>query len=522
MAKILREPTAAAAQKYDLIIIGGGIYGAMLSLEASRRGLRSLLLERGDFGGATSFNSLRIIHGGLRYLQKMDLRRFRESVRERKWFLQAFPNLVVPLPCLMPLYGNGLKRPSLLRFALRANDLLSYRRNQDVDPNRHLPSGQIIDPDQTRNIYPEVEMKGLQGGAVWFDAFIPHAQRLLIEILRWSCEYGGTALNYVEASELLQSKQRVLGVAATDNETGRTYEYKSRIVVNATGPWCRDLAAYFDRDEPRLFRSSIAWNVLLNREPLSEYALAVTPGKESKEQVYFFIPWKGKVLAGTGHSPWQGNSEQPMPSSEALEGFLNDLNLAIPSLNIDEGDILHIFAGLLPVTRTGTVKLTTREVIVDHAEHDGPSGLYSISGVKFTTSRSVAEKTLHRIFPEKKLNSDSDLKDFNLPPDSRDERGIFDGNWLPLADESACKAMLGSLLKEEAVQHLDDLVVRRTDLWNDPPSALQVAPTICKLFDWDQQRRRQEIAKLKDKFAFFHNYQKPQQTNVTSGEALWH
>ncbi|MEJ2083967.1 MAG: FAD-dependent oxidoreductase [Acidobacteriota bacterium] len=109
---IERNPALFSRDSYDLLIIGGGIYGACLSLEASRRGLSSLVLERDDFGGATSWNSLRILHGGLRYLQHLDLKRFRESVAERRWFSFWFPELVRPLPCLMPLYGKSRGRRS--------------------------------------------------------------------------------------------------------------------------------------------------------------------------------------------------------------------------------------------------------------------------------------------------------------------------------------------------------------------------------------------------------------------------
>src|SRR5262245_12098444 len=119
---IRREPNAATQIQYDVIIIGGGIYGACMLLEAYRLGLRALLMERDDFGGATSWNSLRILHGGLRYLQTFDLPRFRQSVRERKWFCKNFPEYIRPLPCLMPLYGQGLKRPFILRTALAIND----------------------------------------------------------------------------------------------------------------------------------------------------------------------------------------------------------------------------------------------------------------------------------------------------------------------------------------------------------------------------------------------------------------
>ena len=491
MTRISRDPVSAARETYDLIIIGGGIYGAMLSLEASQRGLRPLLLERGDFGEHTSLNSLRIIHGGLRYLQSLDLHRFRESVAERRWFLRTFPNLVKPLPCLMPLYGGGLRRPFVLRMALWANALLSHNRNQGVREGHHLPSGHTIDVDQTQEIFSLVNRKGLKGGAVWYDAIMPDSQRLLINVLRWACELGATALNYVEARQLLKHKENVVGVMAIDRESGESHEYRANEVVNSCGPWCRDIAASFDRDKPTLFKGSLMWNVLLDREAISDHAVAVTP-KKAGGQTYFLVPWKGKLFAGTGHVPWvKGTSVRPMPSTDQLDEFLRDLNLAVPRLGLSMNDIIRVFSGLLPVTEEYGTKLVVREVILDHSDHDGPHGLFSISGVKFTTSRLVAEKTLNCIFPENKKPKST------LPPMSAiSQQGIFDFQWCPIDEDTVWKEDLRRLIAEESVLHLDDLILRRTSLGDNPPRAIKVTPFICDLFDWDETRRLQEIKRM--------------------------
>ncbi len=154
MAITERALEALAAERYDLVIVGGGIYGVMVSLEAVRRGLHPLLLERSDFGAATSHNSLRIVHGGLRDLQRVDLRRYYECVQERRWFLQNFPDLVEPLPCLMPLYGQGLRRPWVFRVGLMLNAALSLRRNVGVAPSLRLPSGGMLSREETSAIFP--------------------------------------------------------------------------------------------------------------------------------------------------------------------------------------------------------------------------------------------------------------------------------------------------------------------------------------------------------------------------------
>ena len=141
MTRIVREPIRAANEDYDIVIVGGGIYGAMLLLVATAHDLKAILIERNDFGSQTSFNSLRIIHGGLRYLQSLDIPRSKAMIAERAWFLKNFPDLIFHLPCLMPIYNRGLRSKSMLRFALRLDKLLSSnaRRSRGWRPSFMAP-----------------------------------------------------------------------------------------------------------------------------------------------------------------------------------------------------------------------------------------------------------------------------------------------------------------------------------------------------------------------------------------------
>jgi glycerol-3-phosphate dehydrogenase len=477
MSKIIRDPEGFTKKEYDLIIVGGGIYGVMLSYETSKRGLKSLLLEKADFGGATTFNCLRILHGGFRYLQTMNLHRFCESVAERKWFLRHFPTLVFPLPCLMPLYGNGLRRPALLWLASWINDVLSFKRNHGIPKDQHLPSGKIISATETKELAPVIDPRGLKGGVVWYDAYMPDSQRIVMELLRWSCKNGADALNYVEALELIKKRERVNGVKARDLESGNIYQFSSNVVVNAAGPWCREVATRFDRDVPELFKGSIAWNVLFDRPFFSSYALAVAP-KIHKAQTYFLLPFKGLLLAGTGHAPWSGSLENPRPSIKMIRDFIINLNYVVPSLKVSQKEILRIFAGLLPSLENGGAKLAVRERIFRHSDHRGPIGLYSVSGVKFTTARLVAEKTLKHIFNKKILN--------DLPPNSDSDSTepkliqmeVFSHAGSHANDWNQWEKYLGAIVATESVQHLDDLIFRRTNLWEDPHKATKVVQDI--------------------------------------------
>ena len=502
MGIIQRQPATAADKTYDIIIIGGGVYGVMLSFEASRRGLKSLLLEKDDFGGATTFNFLRILHGGFRYLQTFDFPRFRESVAERRWFMKTFPDLVKPLPCLMPLYGNGLRRTSILRIATWINNALSYKRNQDVPPEKHLPAGKIMDVEQTQRLFPSVDTHELQGAVVWYDAAVLSSERLVMEILRWACGHGATALNYVEAIKLLKNDNKVFGIEATDLESGQTYTYRSEVVVNTTGPWCRNVASCFDKDESSLFRSSLAWNVLFDRDAISSHALAVTPRKP-KGRTYFLLPWKGKLLAGTGHAPWSQGIDNPIPSPEMIQDFLSDLNMAVPSLGLKQKEIFYVFAGLLPAAKPGTTDLADREVILKHADHDGPKGFYSISGVKFTTARLVAEKALKQIFPQKKAKKNIWDEKPSASKNADDRHGILNFEWhnrgLSHQEEQEWRKGIRLIAEEESVRHLDDLVFRRTSLWDNPKRVLETGPLICELLHLDKSEWNEEIERLKRK-----------------------
>ena len=235
-----RDAQGLAGEEFDLVVVGGGVYGIMVALEAARRALRPLLLERGDFGAATSHNSLRIVHGGLRYLQTLDLPRFRESVVERRWFLRHFPDLVEPLPCLMPLYGDGLRRPWPMRAALALNDTLSPRRNAGVRTDRRLAASRVLGVRATRELYPDIDPSELKGAALWHDAFIPNVPRLLIEALNWACAHGARALNYVEARALVLKQDRIAGLRARDLVSGAELEVRAANQDNP-GPEAQDV-----------------------------------------------------------------------------------------------------------------------------------------------------------------------------------------------------------------------------------------------------------------------------------------
>lgn len=405
MVTIDRDPAGAEAAVYDLLVIGGGIQGATLTLEAARRGLSALLVERGDFGGATTANSLRIVHGGLRYLQSLDLPRFRESVAERRWWLRHFPDLVEPLPCLMPLYspprGGRMRRRPLFRLALAANELLSRRRNDGVSAGREIPPARLLSREETAELFPGVDRDGLRGSAFWHDAVISEPQRLMIELLRWACQAGARALDHTEAVELRTRQGRVAGLRAIDRVTGRSLELRARAVVSCAGPWNRELAGRFDRDLPELFRPVLGFNLLLDRAAPARTALAAA-SREAGAQTWFLVPVGGRTLAGTSYAP-AGERLESGPSEGEVDAFLAALRQAVPGWALRRDDVLRVLWGWLPADGTGSTLPSSRPVVHDHGAAGGPQGLFSVSGVKLTTARALSEKVIARVFAGERL-----------------------------------------------------------------------------------------------------------------------
>lgn len=492
MVEIRRDVQQCADEHFDLIIVGGGVYGIMLSLESGFRNKRSLLLESNDFGSATSFNHLRTIHGGLRYLQSMDLPRFFESIRERQWFFIHFPDFVKILPCVMPLFDKGVRRKSILKIALKINDRLSKKRNTSVIPEKHLPNGYILSNKETGNIFPQIVADGLKGSAVWFDGMITEPERLLMEILRWSCGMGAKALNYVHATGLTTIDCQTAGVKAYDKESKREFEFRAPIVINAAGPWNREVAGKFDKDYPSLFENYLLlWNILFNKKSISKFSLAVTPDKGSGH-TYFIHDWKGRLLIGTGEEEVPGHDISGYPTPQQIQKFIGEIHSAMPSLSLEPNDIDHIYCGVLPADKNS--RLTKREVILNHATHNGPKGLFSISGIKFTTSRLVAEKVLDIIFPEKKNEA---RRNASAPPAiAFGKRGAFPFDWRPFADQPEWLDDLRSIISEESVVHLDDLIFRRTNLGENKNRLSHVIHSIRRLFPWDDTTWEAELNRI--------------------------
>ncbi|ESA35876.1 fad dependent oxidoreductase [Leptolyngbya sp. Heron Island J] len=403
-----RNLQALSNQAFDLLVLGGGIQGACVAWEASLRGLSVALIDQSDFGSATSANSLKIIHGGLRYLQTADFSRMRQSIRERQTLMRIAPHLVHPLPIVVPTYGHGVKGKEAMFVALKLNDLISCDRNQGLsDPQKHIPPGQVISRQRCQQLVPGIVEQDLTGAATFHDAQVYNSERLTLGFIKSAAQQGATVANYVKAVGFLRTDDQIQGVIAQDELTGNRFDIRARAVVNTTGPWLNQVLGLLPQP-PAQQSFAKAVNVVLCR-PLLEtpYAIAFKSSPESeivkrgqqKARMLFAVPWRGTSMIGTFYSVCNQTADNWQVHEVEIDTLLQQINQAYPPAQLTRGDVAFVHGGLLPqtdISSSGEPILAKRYCLREHAPQ-GHRGLWSVTGVKYTTSRDVAQKVVDRL-----------------------------------------------------------------------------------------------------------------------------
>jgi glycerol-3-phosphate dehydrogenase len=400
-----RDLGAMTRQPFDLAVVGGGIYGICAAWEAARRGLSVCLLERGDFGGATSSQSLKVIHGGLRYLQHADLPRFREGVLERRGFLELAPHLVHPLPFLMPTCGHALRSREVLALGLFANDLLSPDRSPRGDAGKRIPRGRTLGRGAMLELLPGLAATGLTGGARWYDCQTWSTERLLLAFLVGAVEAGAQVANQAEVLAFLGPRERVEGVRVRDGETGAVHEVRARLVLNAAGPWVDALLGRLAaKSSTTRFHPSKAMN-LVTRQLIRGQGVGFHGSAGFRDpdallhkgtRLFFVVPWHDLSLVGTWHLPWRGDPDDFRITRDDVRLFLDEVNAAYPPFALKLEDVIGVYGGMLPqsVGSLGApeVGLEKKSRVIDHAHEEGVEGLVTLVGVKWTAARAVAAR----------------------------------------------------------------------------------------------------------------------------------
>ncbi|HKS54265.1 MAG TPA: FAD-dependent oxidoreductase [Steroidobacteraceae bacterium] len=401
-----RNPAGLVGEEFDVLVIGGGAFGAAAARDAALRGLRTALIERSDFGGATSAECFKMVHGGIRYLQHADIPRLRASSHERSAMLRIAPHLVQPLPIAIPTYGHGRRGRAFLAAGATAYDLLTIDRNSGIrDRQRQIGRSRFLSRERLLGLFPHLRSPELSGAVVFEDGQMYNPARLVLAFVSSAVDAGASACNYLEATKFLWRGSSVCGVRARDRVSGEEFEVRARLTLNAAGPW----ADYLQNDPERFG----AWRRLpysrdayfiVDRAPTSEYGVAVQGLSRDKDAMLgratrhlFAVPWRDKTLIGVWHSLFPEFPDGAHVQPEELETWMAELNSVYPALQLSPSEVTFANCGLVPFGETATateLSFGKESRLIDHRTAHGVAGLVSLVGIRFTTARADAARAL--------------------------------------------------------------------------------------------------------------------------------
>jgi glycerol-3-phosphate dehydrogenase len=413
---VSRDPQVLANTSFDLVVVGAGLFGAFAAWDATQRGLSVALIDRGDFGGATSANSFRIVHGGIRYIQHGDVYRLRQSSGERRALLRIAPHLVRPLPVVIPTHGRGMSGKAALGAGLRLYDALTWDRNRGIrDPARRLPGARMIGRDEVREMFPGLIPRETTGAGVFHDGQFYNPPRLVWAVVESAMQAGAVALNYIEATGLLRRGDRAEGIVARDVLGGGEFEIRGRMVLNAAGPYAETLLTRWGLSLPSAGTYSRDACFIVRRRLLpGRHALAILgqtrdpDARISRGARHFFIhPWRDYTLIGVWHRVQGPGSLDIGVTEEELSRFIAEVRQSAPGLDLSLHDVSMANAGLVPFGENADgaedLRYGHRSTLVDHSPVHGCENLVTLIGLRLTTARFEAERAIDLVFRKRNV-----------------------------------------------------------------------------------------------------------------------
>jgi glycerol-3-phosphate dehydrogenase len=473
--------------EWDVLIIGGGATGLGSAVEAQSRGYKTLLIERADFAKGTSSRSTKLVHGGVRYLEQMNITLVMDALRERGWMLENAPHLVHDLSFVvpaydlfgLPYYGFGLKLYEWLsgKLSLGPSNMLSRR--------------------ETLAMLPGLKAEGLRGGILYHDGQFDDA-RYAISLMRTFEDLGGTAVNYLEAAGIIEHNGKVIGVRARDLEGDAQFELRAKVVINATGVFTEQILA-MDGDREALLAVSQGTHFVLPPSFLPVSNAMMIP-KTSDGRVLFAIPWHGATVVGTTDEAVERSSSEPRAMASERVFLMEHIERYLgrrPKSN----EVLSVWSGLRPLVRKGGG--ATSKLSRDHTILVRPSGLITVTGGKWTTYRRMGEDAINRAAEVAGLRKEPSrtrslrLHGWTQEMFENDSERVY-GADLPLLErltleDPALNELLHARLpyrmyeviwaaRNEMARTVEDVLARRTRaLFLDARAAIEAAPHVADL-----------------------------------------
>ena len=437
-------------QRFEVVVIGGGMAGAGIARDAALRGYRTLLLERRDFGYGTTSRSSKLIHGGLRYLELYDFGLVRESLVERERLARLAPHLVRPLPFLVPVYRGARRGLFMIRVGMKLYDLLT--------PGKRTEHYRTISREETGRRESHLEPRDLLGSGYYFDDLLISPERLCLENVLSAHRWGAWVSNYTEVIGIQRVRGRAAGagreITARDASTGTgaTARVTGQVVVNAGGPWVDGVRRLAGVDQgTRVVRTTKGIHLLL--PPITTSAVYIAAKRD--ERLFFVIPWREFSLVGTTDTDFDGDLDRLAATREEVEYLLQETQRVFPSARVREQDIRYTYSGVRPLAfREGSSasKISRQHKVIAEGE-DG--SFLSITGTKLTCFRSQAEEAVDAV--GRLLNRPAPCRTARLALDGSDGEDTIEVRlWADVADLA-----FRSGLEREQIQNLLDTYGRR-------------------------------------------------------------
>ena len=512
-----------ATKEFDVLVVGGGITGAGVALDAATRGLSTALVEQRDFGSGTSSRSSKLFHGGLRYLEQMNFDLVREALKERDLMLKTIaPHLVRPVSFLYPLTSRGWERP-YVTAGLTLYDSMGGARS--------MPRHKQLTRAGALKLAPGLKRESLTGGLLYYDAQTDDARHTLTTV-RTAAAYGASVLSSARVVGILRAGERVIGATVEDVETGERHDVNASVVINCTGVWTDDIQSMAGGRGRFHVRASKGVHIVVARDRINS-----GPGLilRTETSVLFVIPWGTHWIIGTTDTDWELDRAHPAATRADIDYLLEHINnvLKVP---LTHEDIQGVFAGLRPLL-SGESELPS-ELSREHAVARPQPGLVSIAGGKYTTYRIMAQDAVDAARADIGGDVSDSVTEFiplsgaegyvalvnqvdrlarkqDLPvwrirhllerygslvhqlfALAENDRTLYEP--LPGAEEYL-KVEIRYAATHEAALHLDDLLTRRTRVSIETPhrgteSARAAADIVAPVFGWDEARVEAEVA----------------------------
>ncbi len=383
---MLRDISLFSKTQYDVLIVGGGINGAAIANVAAANGLKVALLEKGDFASGTSSKSTKLIHGGIRYLERFEFDLVRESLKERYIQLKSVPYLVKPLGFIIPVYKTDRRPLWMIQLGVWLYDFLSGKYK--------IGSHQFLTKETVSKFVPAINTQDLIGGVTYYDVQMDDA-RLCLENVLMATRRGAHVANYVEVNGFIQEQGKVVGVRSRDILGQQTVVVRAKHVVCAGGPWTNRLLKLTDAAQPDKIRLTKGIHIIYRGQTARE-ALLIT--SQQDQRIFFIIPWMGNSLIGTTDTDYRGDPDHLEVEPQDIQYLLTQARRVLPGMDFKESNIITTFAGLRPLLNApGAPSDLSRK----HSIEKTPSGVWVVIGGKYTTYRKIAEDCVKRFIPVK-------------------------------------------------------------------------------------------------------------------------